>query len=310
MNNLKITALCAISGLTSSLVCAEPVKMLSLDWTSQQVLTKVLGKLLEQNNVPVEYVYTDARSQWYKLANDQGDVQVEVWEGSMASKYQQLIDAGNIVEGGTHVATTREDWWYPDYAEEVCPGLPDWKALKNCHQVFAEGRKKGIYYTGPWEKPDAARIRALDLQFDVAKLKDGAEINQKIEKYIAAKKPLLIFNWSPNWVEAKYKGKFVEFPAHDDDCEKKASWGVNPKFKWDCGNPTGGWLKIAISKSLSEKSQCAVDTINSFSLDNGQIAMAAMLVDNQKMSVEDAVNKWLEENKASMDKWTSHASCG
>ena len=58
------------------------------------------------------------------------------------------------------------------------------------------------------------------------------------------------------------------------------------------------------------KSQCAVDTINSFSLDNGQIAMAAMLVDNQKMSVEDAVNKWLEENKASMDKWTSHASCG
>ena len=126
--------------------------------------------------------------------------------------------------------------------------------------------------------------------------------NQKIEKYIAEKKPLLIFNWSPNWVEAKYKGKFVEFPAHDDDCEKKASWGVNPKFKWDCGNPTGGWLKIAISKSLSDKSQCAVDTINSFSLDNGQIAMAAMLVDNQKMSVEDAVNKWLEEKGVLVEK--------
>ena len=171
MKNFRTIALCTISGFTTSLACAEPIKMLSLDWTSQQVLTKVLGKLLEQNNVPVEYVYTDARSQWYKLANNLGDVQVDVWEGSMASKYQQLIDAGNIVEGGTHVATTREDWWYPDYTEKVCPGLPNWEALKQCHQAFADGGEKGIYYTGPWEKPDAARIRALGLNFNLVKLK-------------------------------------------------------------------------------------------------------------------------------------------
>ena len=293
----------------SSFAYAEPVKLMSLDWTSQQVLTKVLGNLLLQKNVEVEYVFTDARSQWYKLAHDQGDVQVEVWEGSMASKYQQLLESGHITEGTTHKAKTREDWWYPDYAEASCPGLPNWEALKNCSQAFAEGGKKGIYFTGPWEKPDRARIRAVGIDFKVVQLKDGQAINEKINQYLADKKPLLIFNWSPNWVEAKYQGKFVEFPTYDKKCEEKASWGVNPKYKWDCGNPVGGWLKIAVSKTLAEKSPCAAAIIDSFSLDNGQIALAAMLVDDQQLSVDDAAARWLKENAQSQDKWLSHGAC-
>ncbi|MCL9781201.1 ABC transporter substrate-binding protein [Vibrio sp. S4M6] len=309
MKNLAvITAAIAISS-SSSAFGEEPIKLLSLDWTSQQVLTKALGNLLEKKQIPVEYVSTSARSQWHKLSYGEADVQVEVWEGSMAAKYEQLIQSGDILEGATHEATTREDWWYPAYVEELCPGLPDWTALKNCPEVFYEGTKRGIYYTGPWEKPDRARIRALGLQFEVIQLADGEEINQKIRQYIAAKKPLMIFNWSPNWVEAKYQGKFVEFPKYDKECERKASWGINPKFKWDCGNPAGGWLKIAISKELTNKSQCAVDVIKSFSLNNQQIAMAAMLVDDQKMSVDDAANSWLEHNKELVKQWLSHNSC-
>ncbi|CAM3071929.1 ABC transporter substrate-binding protein [Vibrio neptunius] len=309
MNTVRTLIACSLAGLSFSSHSGEPVRLLSLDWTSQQVLTKVLGDLLSQKGVPIEYVDANARAQWYKLSHDEADVQVEVWEGSMASKFYQLIDKGNIVDGGTHTATTREDWWYPDYVEQSCPGLPDWNALKSCHEQFAEGGKLGLYYTGPWEKPDAARIRALGLKFDVVTLKDGAEINAKIDEYIAAKKPLLIFNWSPNWVEAKYPGKFVEFPKYDEQCEQKASWGVNPNFKWDCGNPAGGWLKIAISNKLNQKSQCATDIINSFKLDNGQIALAAMLVDYQKMSVDDAAKSWLEQNQGQVDKWLTHNSC-
>lgn len=287
----------------------DSVKLLSLDWTSQQVLTKVLGTLLEENNIAVEYVHSDALSQWYKLANGQGDVQVEVWEGTMALKFQQLIDSGVIKEGGVHRATTREEWWYPDYVESLCPGLPNWRALKSCYDLFSEGTKRGIYYAGPWEKPDGARIRALDLLFDVVSLKDSEEINNKIDDYISKKQPLLIFNWTPNWVEAQYQGSFVEFPKYDEDCEIKPSWGINPKLTWDCGNPVGGWLKIAISKSLNEKSRCAIDIISAFSLDNGQVALASMLVDHQKMQIDDAAGKWLEENKTSIKTWTSHESC-
>ncbi|MCL9780689.1 ABC transporter substrate-binding protein [Vibrio sp. S4M6] len=287
----------------------EPVKLLSLDWSSQQVLTRVLGELLMQKNIEIEYVHTDATSQWYKLAHGQGDVQIEVWEGTMATSFLQLIHSGHVQEGATHLAKTREEWWYPEYVEQMCEGLPDWTALKRCPKVFAEGKQRGIYYTGPWEKPDGARIRALGLEFDVVQLKGGDEINQKIRQYIAENRPLLIFNWSPNWVEAKYKGKFVEFPAYDKKCEDNPSWGVNPKFKWDCGNPVGGWLKTAISNRLTDKSQCAADIIRSFSLDNHQIALASMLVDDQNLSLADAASAWLEQNQANINTWLSHKSC-
>ena len=52
----------------------------------------------------------------------------------------------------------------------------------------------GTFYTGPWEKPDNARIRALQLNFKVVVLPDGDSINQKIHQYVSQKKPLLIFN--------------------------------------------------------------------------------------------------------------------
>ncbi|MGY3571786.1 ABC transporter substrate-binding protein [Vibrio paucivorans] len=285
------------------------MKLLSLDWSSQQVLTKVLGNLLTEVEVPVEYVYTDADSQWYKLAQSQGDVQVEVWEGSMAAKFQQLLASDSIREGGTHLAKTREDWWYPDYVEPLCPGLPNWRALKHCSKIFAEQGELGVYYSGPWEKPDAARIRALEIPYEIRVLKDGDEINQKIEEHLSTQKPLLIFNWSPNWVEAKYQGKFVEFPKYDPACENDAAWGVNPKFNWDCGNPVGGWLKIATSKRLNLLSPCAWDVVHSFSLNNHQIALAAALVDDQKLSVDDAAAQWLERNQLHIAHWISHDSC-
>jgi hypothetical protein len=30
-----------------------------------------------------------------------------------------------VIDAATHDAKTREDWWYPSYVEDVCPGLPD-----------------------------------------------------------------------------------------------------------------------------------------------------------------------------------------
>ncbi|MGR6840184.1 ABC transporter substrate-binding protein [Aliivibrio wodanis] len=309
MKKSLLLSTATLLGLTFSAFAKEPVKLLLLDWGSQKVLTKALGNLLTQQNIPIEYVYSDENSQWYKLAHGKADVQVEVWEGSMATKFQELIDSGYILDGGTHIATTREEWWYPDYVEKRCPGLPNWAALKECYTIFSEGKERGIYYTGPWEKPDEARIRALELQFDVVKLKNGDEINKKIRKYIADKKPLLIFNWTPNWVEAQYQGKFVAFPEYAKECESKAYWGINPKFMWDCGNPIDGWLKIAISTSLLDKSPCAVDIIHSFSLDNEQVAQAAILIDEKNMSIDKASNVWMEQNKEYVKKWLSHSSC-
>jgi len=299
-----------LASLVASNVSGEPIRLLSLDWSSQQVITKALGILIEQQGIEVEFVHATSDAQWFLLAQGKADIQVEVWQGSMGTKYEQLVAKGFIQEGATHLAQTREEWWYPSYVEQQCPGLPRWEALKSCASVFAEHKGgKGIYYTGPWEKPDAARIRALELNLQVHVLPDGESINKKIHSYVKANRPLLIFNWSPNWVEAKYDGSFVEFPPYSKECEFEPEWGVNSKFNWDCGNPKGGWLKTAVSNELKEKSLCAFDIVSTFKLTNQHVASAALLADVEKLSVNKAALEWLDRFASEQQDWLNHSSC-
>ena len=30
-----------------------------------------------------------------------------------------------------------EEWWYPTYMKEKCPGLPNWEALNDCAEAFS-----------------------------------------------------------------------------------------------------------------------------------------------------------------------------
>lgn len=296
--------------LSSVPALAEPVKLLVLDWSSQQVITRALGSVLQDKGVKVEYVEVSSGAQWYQLAHGKADIQVEVWQGSMGTKFNELVAQGIIREGVTHSAKTREDWWYPLYVEEDCPGLPNWEALRSCSSLFAEGEgDKGAFFSGPWEKADSARIRALGLNFEVIVLSDGNAINEKIDQYISEHRPLLVYNWTPNWVEAKYAGRFVEFPPYDVACESEPSWGLNPKYTWDCGNPSDGWLKTAVSTSLVMKSKCAYDIVSVFKLTSEHIAHAALLADRYNLSIEQAAARWVQDYQHDISLWTEHKSC-
>jgi glycine betaine/proline transport system substrate-binding protein len=39
---------------------------------------------------------------------------VEVWQGTMAEKYNQMIEGKWLVDAGTYHIETREEWWYPE----------------------------------------------------------------------------------------------------------------------------------------------------------------------------------------------------
>ena len=259
----------------------------------------------------MKYVQSKTNGQWRKLKYGLAHIQVEVWEGTMADKFEQLLKSKSIVSGGTHNAKTREEWWYPAYVEEVCPGLPDWKALKKCASLFADAQTapKGKYVGGPWEKPDAARIRALKLGFKVVSVKTGDGLWVELEKAAKVKKPIVLFNWTPNWVEAKYEGKFIEFPDYDPRCESEAKWGFSKKYTWDCGNPKGGWLKKAAWKNVETKWPCAFKILKNMNFSNAQISQASALVDAKKMTYAKAADEWMKSNAKVVKSWVPD-NCG
>ncbi len=283
----------------------KPIRIITNNWTSQIVLSQVTGRIFQQMGYQVEYTPTSTADQWGALAHGLAHVQVEVWQGTMSEMFNRMIKAGRIVHAGTHDAKTREEWWYPKYVESICPGLPDWKALKNCAQKFETpfSKPSGTYFAGPWEKPDAARVRALGLDFKVKELSKGDDLWVELEKAVKTKRPIVLFNWTPNWVESIYEGAFIEFPNYSPECETDPNWGINPNFVHDCGNPKGGWLKKAAWAEMEAFWPCAYQTLENINFTNMQIATASSLVDVQNQTIEDAAINWLNDNEKIWRKW-------
>lgn len=287
----------------------QPIKILLNNWTSQIVLSYVAAEVFKQQGYAVEFVASPVSEQWGGLSHGLAHVQVEVWQGTMSQDFDRLVALGTIEDLGAHEATTREDWWYPNYVEKLCPGLPQWQALKDCAQVFSkDGKSAGIYVAGPWEKPDEARIRALGLNFKVKPVKNGDELWVALKQAVRSQTPIVLFNWSPNWVESRYEGKFVEFPVYHPDCETNPAWGENPNFLYDCGNPAGGWLKKAAWSGFQAQFPCAYESLKNMNFSNAQIASAAALVDVEQQTYQQAASSWMATHQSIWKPWLN-TSC-
>ena len=282
-----------------------PIRVILNDWTSQRIFARVTGSMFVYMGYQVKYPFSNSNEQWGALSHGIDHVQIEVWEGTMAQMFDRMVSRGVILDAGSHSAKTREDWWYPLYVEELCPGLPDWRALRECSPLFnlGKGGNKGRFIAGPWEKPEAARIRALDLNFKVQRVKKADDLWRHLQKATKNRQAIVLFNWTPNWIEAVYPGKFIEFPTFSPECETDPSWGVNPNFHYDCGNPRAGWLKKAAWIHMPNRWPCAYQTLTQISFDNSTIAEVASWVDYHGMNEVDAAKRWLYENKSLWQSW-------
>lgn len=302
---LSHQALAQPNSLENTSADKKPINILINNWSSQIILSKITGKIFNHLGYPVSYINSTVDGQWGALAYGSADIQVEVWEGTMTSQYTHTLDSGTIVDAGNHKALTREDWWYPNYVEELCPGLPDWKALKNCSELFSRPNSNGsgVYFAGPWEKPDEAKVRALNLDFIVNIFKNSDAIWVELEDAYQKKLPIMIHNWSPNWVESRYKGKFVEFPKFHPDCETDPSWGINKNFLYDCGNPKNGWLKKVANTKFAENNACAFNTLKNINFSNQQISETTAWVYADALSYDQAADTWLTQNSNLWKTW-------
>lgn len=158
----------------------EPIVIPIHNWSSQIVMSNVVGQLYESVGYSVEYVTTDSQAVYESVRLGDVALELEVWEGAFGASFRAALAKGGITDVGNHAAITREDWWYPLWTKDHCPGLPDWKALNDCAHLFvtAETGSKGRFLSGPvdWLKHDQMgevvkgmgkkRLRYVDLVAD------------------------------------------------------------------------------------------------------------------------------------------------
>ncbi len=308
-----LTIAVALLGLAGSVPAradvesTDPIKLTIHDWTGQYVTTHIMGRVLQEMGYTVEYVQADYFAQFAGLESGDLDVAMEIWQTTGKEAFDASIATGNTVDLGETGMAAKEEWWYPLYMKDVCPGLPDWQALNACADKFAsaETAPKGRYLAGPvtWGGYDEERVDALGMNFEVVHAGTDAAMFAELESAYQRKAPVLLWVYSPHWAPAKYEGEWVQFPEYTDACYQDPAWGNNPDKAYDCGKPHG-WIKKVGWTGGEEKWPGAYKAIRNFKIDNATMGQLIIAIDLDARPLEEVVEEWIQNNRAVWEPWT------
>jgi len=286
----------------------DPIKLTMHDWTGQLITTQLMGSVLQKAGYTVEYVQADYLAQFAGLESGDLDVAMEIWDTTGREAMDAAVATGKVVNFGPTGMQAKEEWWYPAYMADRCPGLPDWTALltPECAKAFStpETAPKGRYLGGPvtWGGFDEERIEALALPFEVVHAGTDAALFAELESAVQREAPVLLWIYAPHWAPAKYKGDWVKFPDYTTDCYSDPAWGSNPDAAYDCGKPFGDIWKVGWA-GVADKWPGAARVITAFTIDNAEMGAMITAVDLDGAKVEDVVSTWMAANEPRWSTW-------
>ena len=284
----------------------DPIKLTLHDWTGQLITTNIMAEVLKKAGYNIELVQADYLAQFAGLKTGDLHVAMEMWETTGRDAMDEATATGKVENIGETGMVAIEDWWYPLYMKERCPGLPDWQALNDCAEEFAtpETAPSGRYLGGPvtWGGFDEERIEALEMDFEVIHAGTDAALFAELESAYQRQAPIVLWVYQPHWAPARYEGEFVEFPAYTPECYTDPSTGLNPSMAYDCGKPRGPIWKVAWS-GVKDKWPGAHDIISDFRINNDEMGSMVAAVDLEGEPLDAVVTQWMTDNEARWQGW-------
>ena len=274
------------------------------NWSSQIVGAYVIGGIFESIGNKVIYKNYDSQAVYESIRKGKVSISHEVWESAFGRSFNNALSKGGIIDAGLHPAPTMEDIGVPSWVIEknLCPGLPNWEALKNCAEVFARSGSngKGIILEGPqtWHGDlIPQRIDALGLgnKYKVKFAKSADQLWRELYEAKKKGKGILMFNWSPNFTDAE-GFTMIKWPKYYAGC-RPADGGSGA-----CGSPWG-YLKKAASSKFANQHPDAFNVFKKISFTTKDMGKMAYYVDVEKMTHKDAAKKWLRKNKYKWKYW-------
>lgn len=289
----------------------DPIKLTINEWSGQTITTHIAGDILKEMGYNVEYVVAGYFPQMTALEDGSVSAALEIWTTNIGDAYDKALATKNVVDIGALGLKPIETWFYPGYVEEMCPGLPEWTALKDCAEIFAtadtlpEGRL--VDYPADWGTTNGDRLKALDLPFVSIPAGSEGALVAEIKSAFAKNSPLLVMFFSPHWLFSETDLRPVKLPAYEDGCFERPEVGINPDATYDCDFVRGDVRKVAW-EGLEKKWPAAYKVLSSLTLTNEQQIVLINMLDKEGKSLHDVSSRWRSENEAVWKGWVSEAT--
>ena len=291
------------SSAANAVESTDPIKLTLHDWTGQLITTNIMAEVLKDAGYNIELVQADYIAQFAGLKTGDLHVAMEMWETTGRDAMDEATATGKVENIGSTGMEGIEEWWYPMYMKERCPGLPNWEALNDCAEEFStpETSPMGRYVGGPvtWGGFDDERVEALELEYEVIHAGTDAALFAELESAYQRQDPVLLWVYAPHWAPSKYEGEWVQFPEYSAECYNDPSVGVNPDMAYDCGKPRGPIWKVAWS-GVKDKWPGAYTAIKNFQISNDEMGAMIAAVDLDGQALDAVVADWLANNQ---DRW-------
>lgn len=288
----------------------DPIKLPMNEWTGQHVTTRIAGETLKKMGYTVEYVTAGYVPQVQGVMDGNLTAAMEIWEQTIQEHFARAVDSGQAVDLGDNGIVSKEGWIYPDYMEELCPGLPSYEALNDCTQQFATPetfpRGRLLDYPADWAPDNDKRLEALGIDFVAIPSGSEGAAAAEYKAAVAAKRPVLMMFYSPHWLFAESEPKWVDMPASSDACYSDASHGPNPDATHDCNWPSG-WVRKLAWAGAEDKWPAAYRFLDAYEIDNSIQEALVLEIDVNGVSQEDAVATWMENNSDVWQAWIDAA---
>lgn len=285
----------------------DPIKIAMFDWTSQVLNSRIIGGIYEKLGYKVEYVTADyLASIATGLRTGDLTLGMEYWDTTGIEAMREADASGQTENLGKLGPKSKEEWWYPSYMKEQCPGLPDWKALNDCAELFstAETAPKGRYLSAPatWGGFDEERVAALGLNYEVVHAGTDGFMWSELTSAYQRKAPILMWIYMPHWVPQKYEGEWVAFPEYTEACYTDPAWGVNPNATHDCGKPHGEIWKYSWI-GMKDKWPTAHRIAKNFTIGTEELQDMIAMVDLEGKAIDAVAAEWVAANESRWREW-------
>ena len=289
----------------------DPIKLAKYDWTGQYVTTEVAAEILRRMGYTVKIVQTTQVPSLQAISDGEITASLEWWNQGLKPQYDKAVKEKKINPLGSTGLVGSEGWYYPSYVAKKCPGLPDWRALQKCAEIFAtpETAPKGrlLDYPAEWN-PDAQKwINALGLNMTaVASGGEGATVAE-VRSAVARQEPIIVQWWGPTWMLSEFNLNILKLDSENVACGKAKTAGVGTTKMFDCDGKPIGIVKF-IWPGAKDKWPAAYKFMQAYQMQNDWQGPMAKGVEIDGKKVDEVAKAWVDANKAVWKPWVDAAT--